>query len=232
MSSGSSPSPLVVAIDGPAGSGKSTLARRLAEALGWAYLDTGAMYRAVTVRALEAGIAPTDGVALAKIARDARIDLDPRTGRVCFDGRDVTDAIRTSTVDAAVSDVAAVAAVRDVMVAHQRRFAAVNGQVVAEGRDIGTVVFPEATLKIYLDASAEERARRRLEEKRHRDPTLDPAAVRASLDVRDGKDSRREVAPLREADDAVRVDTTGLGPDKVLEVVRGLVLSRVPPVRP
>jgi len=232
MSPGPSPSPLVVAIDGPAGSGKSTLARRLAEALGWAYLDTGAMYRAVTVRALEQGVAPTDGPALSRIARDARIDLDPRTGRVRIDGRDVTEAIRTSTVDAAVSDVAAVAAVRDVMVAHQRRFAAENEHVVAEGRDIGTVVFPEATLKVYLDASADERARRRVEEKRRKDPALDPLAVRVSIDVRDGKDSNREVAPLREADDAVRVDTTGLGPDKVLEVVRALVLSRVPPVRP
>ena len=157
------------------------------------------------------------------------IALDPTTGRVTIDGRDVTGLIRTAPVDAAVSDVAAFAAVRDVMVAHQRRFAAENGRIVAEGRDIGTVVFPHATLKVYLDASPEERARRRMEEKRGKDPTLDPRAVRDSLDLRDEKDTNRTVAPLREASDAVRVDTTGLGPDKVLGVVRELVLSRVPP---
>lgn len=225
----SSPAPVVIAIDGPAGSGKSTLARRLAESLRWAYLDTGAMYRAVTVVALERGVAPTDEAAVVRITREARIDLDPASGRVSIDGRDVTDLIRTAPVDAAVSDVAAFAAVREVMVAHQRRFAQVNGRIVAEGRDIGTVVFPTATLKVYLDASAEERARRRIEEKRRKDPGLDERAVREAIDRRDGKDSTRDVAPLKRAPDAVRVDTTGLGPDKVLDVVRGLVLSRVPP---
>lgn len=225
----SRPAPVVIAIDGPAGSGKSTLARRLAESLRWAYLDTGAMYRAVTVVALERGVAPTDEAAVVRITREARIDLDPASGRVSIDGRDVTDLIRTAPVDAAVSDVAAFAAVREVMVAHQRRFAQVNGRIVAEGRDIGTVVFPAATLKVYLDASAEERARRRIEEKRRKDPVLDERAVREAIDRRDGKDSTRDVAPLKRAPDAVRVDTTGLGPDKVLEVVRGLVLSRVPP---
>lgn len=223
------PLPLVIAIDGPAGSGKSTLARRLAESLDWAYLDTGAMYRAVTVVALERHVSPTDEAAVVRIAREARIDLEPLTGRVSIDGRDVTDLIRTAPVDAAVSDVAAFAAVREVMVAHQRRFAEANGRIVAEGRDIGTVVFPKATLKVYLDASADERARRRVEEKRHKDPSLDASAVRVSIEVRDGKDRSRDVAPLKEADDAVRVDTTGLGPDKVLGVVRELVLSRVPP---
>lgn len=225
----SRPAPVVIAIDGPAGSGKSTLARRLAESLRWAYLDTGAMYRAVTVVALERGIAPTDEAAVVRITREARIDLDPGTGRVTIDGRDVTDLIRTAPVDAAVSDVAAFAAVREVMVAHQRRFAQANRRIVAEGRDIGTVVFPGATLKVYLDASAEERARRRIEEKRRKDPGLDERAVREAIDRRDGKDSTRDVAPLKRAADAVRVDTTGLGPDKVLDVVRGLVLSRVPP---
>lgn len=224
--------PLVVAIDGPAGSGKSTTARLLAESLGWAYLDTGAMYRAVTVVALERGVSPTDEAAVVRITREARIDLDPRTGRVTIDGRDVTGLIRTAKVDGAVSDVAAFAAVREVMVAHQRRFAAANGRIVAEGRDIGTVVFPNATLKVYLDAHPDERARRRVEEKRGKDPALDPRAVRVAIDRRDEKDSNRPVAPLREAADAVRVDTTGLGPDKVLGVVRELVLSRVPPRTP
>jgi cytidylate kinase len=221
--------PLVIAIDGPAGSGKSTLARRLAERLGWAYLDSGAMYRAVTVCALERNVDPADGPAIAEIARKGDIRLEPRGGRIWIEGREVTDRIRTPAVNAGVSAVAAVAAVREVMVAHQRRFARQNGRIVAEGRDMATVVFPDAFLKVYLDASEEERARRRTEEIRAKDPGHAHDAVRASISRRDRMDRGREVAPLRAAEDAWVVDSTGLTPDEVLARVLSEVQSRVPP---
>ena len=220
--------PLVVAIDGPAGSGKSTLARRLAERLGWAYLDSGAMYRAVTVRALERKMDLADGTALAEIARKGDVRLAPKGGRIWIEGREVTEQIRTPAVNAGVSAVAAVKAVRDVMVAHQRRFASQNGKIVAEGRDMATVVFPDAFLKIYLDASEEERARRRTEEMRAKDAGHPTEAVRASIARRDRMDRERDVAPLRAAEGALILDSTGLTPDEVLDRVLSEVKSRVP----
>ena len=223
------PSPLVVAIDGPAGSGKSTVARQLADALHWAYLDTGAMYRAVTVRALDAGIDPGDTARIVALTRAADLHLDPRTGHVSIDGHDVTDVIRTARVGGAVSSVAAVAEVRDVMVAHQRRFAQENGRIVAEGRDIQTVVFPEAVLKVFLDATETVRVERRVAEMRRKDPDLDPSRVQRELADRDRMDRGRELAPLKAAPDAVHLDTTRLTPAKVLEELLRLVRSRVPP---
>src|SRR5688572_22630054 len=225
--------PLVVAIDGPAGSGKSTLARRLAQELGWAHLDTGAMYRAVTVRALDEGVPTSAGERIVAIARSARIDVDPVTGRVQIDGEDVTDRIRSARVNAAVSVVAAMPEIREVMRTHQRRFASENRAIVAEGRDMGTVVFPDAVVKVFLLASVDERVRRRAAEMREKDPTVDSAAVREALVERDRLDEGRSVDPLRPAPDAVSLDTTILDPDKVLEQVlervTELVRSRVPP---
>jgi cytidylate kinase len=221
--------PLVVAIDGPAGSGKSTLARALARRLGWAYLDTGAMYRAVTALALEGAVDLQDTVALARLARSIDLHLDPRDGRVEVDGRDLTSRIRTADVNATVSTVAAVPEVREVMVRHQRRFADENERVVAEGRDIGTVVFPDARLKLYLDASPDERARRRIAEGDATGGDEAPETVRSSIERRDRLDRERRVAPLRQADDAVVLVTTHLDPDQVLEKALAEVHSRVPP---
>jgi len=216
----------VLAIDGPAGAGKSTIARRVADRLGWAYLDTGAMYRAVTREALDRGLDPADAPAVAALA--AALDIVLATdGRVTVGGADVTARLRTPDVTEAVSVVAAIAEVRDVMVGHQRRFARENGRIVAEGRDIGTVVFPDARVKVWLDADPEERARRRLAETA-RAPAADPAdleAMKARLERRDRLDSTRAVAPLRPADDARRIDTTGRTPDEVVEAVLATVQS-------
>jgi CMP/dCMP kinase len=218
----------VVAIDGPAGAGKSTIARRLAEDLGWAWLDTGAMYRAAACVALEAGVPLDDAGALARLVERLDIALTP-TGRVRVGTRDVTRRIRSPEVTAAVSRVASVPAVRRVMVGHQRRFAAANGRIVAEGRDIGTVVFPDACVKIYLDADADERARRRLaQEAGDRADVRAVGRVKADLEARDAQDRSRRVAPLRAAPDAWRLDTTHLTLEQVFEAVRSHVRSRIP----
>jgi cytidylate kinase len=230
------PEPLVVAIDGPAGSGKSTLARALARRLGWAYLDTGAMYRAVTLRALETRTDPQDAAAVAALATRAALHLSA-DGHMTLDGRDVTALIRTAEVNAAVSHVAANPEVRRVMVAHQRAFARENQRtgpngsrtgVVAEGRDIGTVVFPEAPVKIYLDATPQERARRRIAELEATGQADDPERIRASIEERDRRDRERAVAPLRPADHATILPTTGKTPEQVLEEAFAEVQSRVP----
>lgn len=199
-------SDLVVAIDGPAGSGKSTVARALAEVLGWSFLDTGAMYRAVTAEALARGVDPADAAAMEALARDVRVATLPR---VVVNGRDVEDVIRGDDVNRAVSVVAANPAVRAQMVRRQREFAAAQpvGTVV-EGRDITTVVFPHATLKVFLTASLEERARRRGEE------------GEASVARRDVADTTRSASPLRQADDALVLDTTGRSVDEVVEEIR------------
>jgi cytidylate kinase len=221
---------LVVSIDGPAGSGKSTLARALAKGLGpsWAYLDTGAMYRAVTLAALRRGVALDDAVALAALAAGVVLSLS-RDGRVVLDGEDVTAALRTPEVNAAVSLVAANAAVRQVMVRHQRAFAAQHGKTVAEGRDIGTVVFPDAVVKIWLDASPAERASRRAAEMEAAGGRESAEGVRESIERRDRLDRERAVAPLVRAAGAVSIDTTGKTPEQVLAEALAAVQSRVPP---
>lgn len=199
-------SDLVVAIDGPAGSGKSTVARALAEVLGWSFLDTGAMYRAVTAEALARGVDPADAAAMEALARDVRVATLPR---VVVNGRDVEDVIRGDDVNRAVSVVAANPAVRAQMVRRQREFAAAQpAGTVVEGRDITTVVFPHATLKVFLTASLEERARRRGEE------------GEASVARRDVADTTRSASPLRQADDALVLDTTGRSVDEVVEEIR------------
>lgn len=202
----------VIAIDGPAGSGKSSVARALASALGWSFLDTGAMYRAVTVAALDRGVEPSDAPAVAALARAAAIETLPR---VVIDGRDVEDAIRAERVNEAVSIVAANPEVRAQMVARQRAFADRQPEgTVVEGRDITTVVFPNATVKVFLTASLEERARRRGEE------------GAASVARRDEADASREASPLRQAPDALVLDTTGRSVEEVVEEIRAWLRTR------
>lgn len=195
----------VIAIDGPAGSGKSSVARAVARDLGWSFLDTGAMYRAVTCEALAQGVDVHDADALARIAESARLTTLPR---VTVNGRDVEDEIRSDEINVAVSVVAANPRVRAAMVTRQRDLAAAQpvGTVV-EGRDITTVVFPDASVKIFLTASLDERARRRGEEGEH------------SVARRDEADSTRAASPLRQADDAVVLDTTGREVDDVAQEI-------------
>lgn len=202
----------VVAIDGPAGSGKSTVARRVAAALGLAYLDTGAMYRSVAYAVLRDGIDPADAEAVAALAPKVQIEVGDR---VIVDGVDATDAIRGPDVTTSVSAVAANPAVRAEMVKRQRAWAEAHGGGVAEGRDIGSVVFPSAELKVYLTASEEERARRRADEMGH------PAYEQVAADIarRDKVDSTRAASPMMVADDALVIDTTGRTIDDIVEEV-------------
>jgi len=198
-------SPQIIGIDGPAGSGKSTVARAVAAKLAWTYLDTGSMYRAITVGALRRGLDLHDDAAMGAYARGVTLVTRPR---VVIDGEDVTSEIRTDETNRAVSIVAALPSVRESMVARQRAFAADEPVgVVVEGRDITTVVFPDATLKIFLTASLEERARRRGDEGSD------------SVARRDEADSTRASSPLRQADDAIVIDTTGLSVDQVVEEI-------------
>lgn len=205
---------LVVAIDGPAGSGKTTVARRLADALGVDYLDTGAMYRAVTFAVLCRGVDPSDEDTVAEIARTMELTLNP-DGTVVADGIDATTQIRGPEVTRAVSTVAANAAVRRELVSRQREWTRRRGGGVLEGRDIGTVVFPDARLKIYLSASPEVRAARRAQEV----TDLSYDAVAADLARRDALDSERQHDPLRRADGAIEVDTSHLSIDEVVALL-------------
>ncbi|MFC0530428.1 (d)CMP kinase [Phytohabitans kaempferiae] len=213
----------VVAVDGPSGSGKSTVSRRLAATLGAQYLDTGAMYRAVTWAVLTSGIDPHDAEAVAKVAGELDLDVgtDPTEPHVCVDGTPVDRAIRGPEVTAAVSAVAAVPWVRQLLVAQQRKIIAAVGRIVVEGRDIGTVVAPDAELKVYLTASADARARRRSAEN-----AADLVATAADLDRRDRLDSTRAADPLQQAADAVVLDTTELGIDEVVARLRGMLDGR------
>ena len=203
----------VIAIDGPAGSGKSTVARAVAKRLGLAHLDTGAMYRSVALAALRANLDTTDLDATAKLARKTHIYVGP--DGVFVDGDDATDAIRTEEVTKAVTAVASNPQVREVMVERQRQWITNNAGGVLEGRDIGTVVCPDATVKVYLVADPEVRAKRRAAE--HGD------AVAQDMRRRDTADSTRDVSPLMRADDAVEIDTTQLSIGDVVDVVMGLV---------
>jgi pantoate ligase/cytidylate kinase len=201
----------VVAIDGPAGAGKSTVSRLVAQRLGLSYLDTGALYRAVTWAVLQAGVPVTDTVGVAEVAAQAQVELrwQPEL-RVFLNGRDCTEVIRTVEVTQAVAQVAAQPAVRQVLLAIQRHYGQ-RGGIVVEGRDIGTTVFPEAELKIFLTASVEERARRRWRELQQQGVTgLDMAAIAAAIRDRDAQDSQRRVSPLRQAADALVIHSDGL----------------------
>jgi len=208
------PATMVVAIDGPSGSGKSTIARGVSAALGLDVLDTGAMYRAVALAAIEGAVALSDEHGCAAVARKHVIGVDD--GITTMDGRDVSDEIRGPHVTAAVSTVAAHPEVRAVLVAQQRSWIADHGAGVVEGRDIGTVVFPAARLKVFLTASDDERARRRQRDEVASDRAVDVDDVRTALARRDALDSGRVVSPLRVADDAVLVDTTGRDVDDIV----------------
>lgn len=213
----------VVAVDGPSGSGKSTVSRRLAVSLDARYLDTGAMYRAITWAVLRSGVDLTDAASVAKVARevDLRIGTDPQGYGVTADGVNVDKEIRGAEVTGAVSAVAAVPAVRELLVARQRDMIAKAGRIVVEGRDIGSVVAPDADLKVYLTASEAARAQRRSAE-----DAADVAATAADLARRDKLDSTRKVDPLQQAVDAVELDTTELGIDEVVARLRELLTER------
>ena len=224
----SRPRGLVIAIDGPSGSGKSTTARLLAEKLGYLYLDTGAMYRAVTLKVLRAGTDPADPAAVAQVAAGADIRLEPRSEgvRVLLDGEDVSDDIRTSEVTRHISVVSEVPGVREVLVAAQRAMGR-EGGVVLEGRDIGTVVFPDAELKVWMEADLAVRARRRRLEMVERGGEASEDEVASDLARRDAHDSGREHSPLSRAADAVQVDTSGLSIDEQVSVIEALARERM-----
>ncbi len=205
---------MIVTLDGPAGAGKSTAARAVAKRIGWHYLDTGAMYRAVAWAALQRGIDLTATKQVAELAGTIAITFD--SGRVLVDGRDVSEAIRTKEITDATRHVADAAAVREVMTALQRQVAE-NADVITEGRDQGTVVFPNASLKIFLTASPAERARRRCEEERARGREVAIEEVLAAQNRRDEADANRDVGPLVPAADAIHVITDGLSHEEVVE---------------
>lgn len=220
--------PSTIAIDGPAASGKSTIGLRLANALGYLFFDTGVMYRAVTWLALERGLDIRDEFAVTALAEEAQIDVAPaskadgRTSDVLVNGQDITWEIRSRNVDANVSPVSVYRGVRSALTEQQRRIGQ-RGKVVMVGRDIGTVVLPDADLKIYLDASAEERAKRRYAEILARGGKADYEEILKVVRERDRIDSTRAVAPLKAADDAVVVDSDKLTADEVFEQVLALV---------
>ena len=213
---------MIIAIDGPSGAGKSTVSKAVARRLDFSCLDTGAMYRCVAWKALDEGVSLDDAEALARIAHDNDIAFTHETGdplprRVSIAGADVTDAIRTAEIDRSVSPVAAVPAVRAALVAQQQRIGRA-GNYVVEGRDIGTAVFPEAELKVFLTASAAERARRRVAQNERRGVgSVDYDVVLADIVRRDEIDSSRDASPLKPAADAVQMDSTGRTIDQVID---------------
>jgi CMP/dCMP kinase len=221
------PRQLTIAIDGPAGSGKSSVARRVAALLRYSYLDSGAMYRALALKALERKVAFDDQPRLEALAKDTRIELKPPTpeleevgakNRVFLDGKEVTREVRTAEVAQAASQLATIGAVRRVLVAEQQR-AGAGGGVVMEGRDIGTVVFPNAELKIFLDASPETRAERRWKEHQEKGEAFTLAQVLDEVRERDRRDRERKVSPLVRAADAVLVDNTGMGIEETARLI-------------
>ena len=224
--------PRIVAIDGPAASGKTTVANQLAEKWGYLFFDTGVMYRAVTWVALDKDISTKDEAAVSKIAEKVQIDVAPPSkddGReydVLVDGNDVTWQIRDQRVDKKVSKVSAYSAVRKALTKQQRRIG-LNGNVIMVGRDIGTVVLPEAELKIYLDATVDERARRRFNQRIDRGEQADFLKILKNLKKRDKKDSTREIAPLRAADDAVVINTDTLSVADVIFQIENIAQKRM-----
>jgi CMP/dCMP kinase len=219
---------LIVAIDGPSGAGKSTVTRMLADRLGYIHIDTGAMYRAVALAVERSGIDAGDEQALAGICRALSVSFARNNGccRVLLNGEDVSGAIRTPEISLLTSQISARKTVRETMVTLQRKMGE-EGGVVLEGRDIGTVVFPCAEVKFFLTASAEERGRRRFEELRAKGVTVSLERTIAEVVQRDEQDTRREHAPLRQADDAVVIDSTGLSIDRVLDLMEQVIGERM-----
>jgi cytidylate kinase len=221
---------LTVAIDGPAGAGKSTVAQKVAKRLGYVYIDTGAMYRGITWKALHSGVDFNDVEAIAEVARNTTISLIPPadlTGKqhVQVDGHDVTAEIRLPEVSQSVSSVAKIPAVREVLTAQQQAMGAAGG-VVMDGRDIGTAVFPQAEVKVFLTASTRERTRRRWQELMAQGIELDIEKLEQEILARDIADSQREVAPLRPADDAVIIHTDDYTADGVVELILDVFTQR------
>lgn len=217
--------PFNIALDGPAGAGKSTVARMVAGALGFIYIDTGAMYRAVTWKTLRCGVSPAQADEVTAIAKAMDIELLPgaQGQRVRVDGEDVTEAIRMPEINRNVSAVSSIAAVREILVGRQKELAAGKG-VVMDGRDIGTRVLPDAEVKVFLTASVEERARRRFGELSNPDITL--AQLAEEIAVRDRMDSEREASPLARAEDAVLIDSTGMSLQEVVDAVLDLCQAK------
>ncbi|MGW4849405.1 (d)CMP kinase [Nocardia brasiliensis] len=220
---------LVVAMDGPSGTGKSSVSRRLATRLGARYLDTGAMYRVATLRVLRAGVELTDAAAIGAAVKELPLSIgtDPSREVIRLDGEDVSSEIRGDAVTKAVSAVSAVPEVRDLLVALQREITTDAQRIVVEGRDIGTVVLPDADAKIYLTASAEARAHRRNQQNIAEGRGDDYEAVLADVQRRDNLDSTRKVSPLRPADDAVLVDTSDLNMDEVIDELYRVVAQQI-----
>lgn len=211
---------MIIAIDGPAGSGKSSTAKAVASRLKFTFLDTGAMYRAVTLKCLREGVAASDESALAGIISNTRIDFDgvPPDTRVLLDGEDVTEAIRGEEVTANVSDYCVPVIVREELVRQQREIGH-RGSVVCEGRDIGTVVFPDADLKFFMVASVQERARRRQKDFELLGIRKTLEELEKEISLRDHKDSSRKISPLKKADDAVELDTTGMTLEQQIDLI-------------
>ncbi|BDF67591.1 cytidylate kinase [Oscillospiraceae bacterium] len=218
-----------IAVDGPSGAGKSTMAKKLARALGFLYVDTGAIYRTLGLFALRQGISPEDEAAVSKLLPMVSIRLDygeDWVQKMYLNGEDVTDAIRTPEVSTAASQISAIPGVRDFLMDMQRDLAK-QGNVIMDGRDIGTVVLPDADVKIFLTASAEDRARRRFEELAARGSRTDYGTVLADIRERDHRDSTRSAAPLRQAEDALLVDTTGNSMEESFEVLLQTVREKL-----
>jgi len=220
---------IVVTIDGPAGAGKSTIAKALAHGLGWRYLDTGALYRAVALMALERGIGTDDATALGALTTALSLTQDPE-GRTWVDGRDVSRDIRTEQVSSAASKVSAHPPVRAALVDVQRGVAD-SGDLVCEGRDMGTVIFPDAEVKIFLSASSRTRAVRRQKDLQAQGETVDLDTLVSMIDERDARDSGRDTAPLKKQDDMVEVDTSDLSVEQVMNRLQALVADCVGHVR-
>jgi CMP/dCMP kinase len=214
---------VIIAIDGPSGAGKGTIARALAQELGYRHIDTGAMYRAAAWKSIQEGIPLDDEHAISELARASEIVVEG--GVVMIDGEDITRAIRTPEIDSAASAVARLPRVREVLVAQQRDLG-IGGDIVIEGRDIGTVVFPGADVKIYLDASEEERTRRRVTDTTHSSSQSGHAAVAEAIKARDAADSTRKASPLMMAPDAIRIDTTSMAITEVVDRVLAIVRAR------
>ena len=217
---------VVIAIDSPAGAGKSTIAKRVAEKLGYLHVSTGAFYRAVALWALRLGTELTDMYRLTQLANEAKIELLPENGRVLLNGEDVTEAIRAPHVSNAASQISAFPGVRRALLPIQRLIAQ-QSSVVMEGRDIGSVVFPEAQVKIFLDADPAERIQRRTLERRTDGEGAKPGVVAGELQARDRRDRTRAEAPLVQAPDAELIDTTGLSLEQVEDIVLRLVRARI-----